>query len=223
MLIVCIYVHSLIIRGTGLLAPAPLLTHATNVEPLTIAKVNKFAIIALAEEIEFMITGRITGVDVHKGWCYVGCRKCSRELHLTVPGFACVRCNKPHADGDLCYRVTLGIADDTAEGVFIFFDGVMTKLLSLEARDVDQMLVEKYENPEDSPVPPLIKYIEGKTYSFHVRLTSYDFTARRQPFTITHIICEEECTHLNGVNDIEAGNSIPLKPETVRISGVSIK
>lgn len=39
------------------------------------------------------------------------------------------------------YRVELAIADDTAEGLFICFDGVMTKLHGLEARVAGQMLV----------------------------------------------------------------------------------
>lgn len=33
------------------------------------------------------------------------------------------------------YRVELAIADDTAEGVFVCFDGVMTKLHNLRASE----------------------------------------------------------------------------------------
>lgn len=39
------------------------------------------------------------------------------------------------------YRVELAIADDTAEGVFVCFDGVMTKLHNLRASEAGQMLV----------------------------------------------------------------------------------
>lgn len=39
------------------------------------------------------------------------------------------------------YRVELSIADDTAEGAFVCFDGVMTKLHNLRASDASQMLV----------------------------------------------------------------------------------
>lgn len=35
----------------------------------------------------------------------------------------------------------LGIADDTAEGVFVCFDGVMTKLHNVKANEADHMLV----------------------------------------------------------------------------------
>ena len=39
------------------------------------------------------------------------------------------------------YRVELGIADDTAESVFVCFDGVMTKLHNLKADEAGHMLV----------------------------------------------------------------------------------
>ncbi|KAG2262349.1 hypothetical protein Bca52824_069428 [Brassica carinata] len=38
------------------------------------------------------------------------------------------------------YRVEMAIADDTAEGTFVWFDGVMTKLHNLRASDAAQML-----------------------------------------------------------------------------------
>ena len=39
------------------------------------------------------------------------------------------------------YRAEMAIADDTAEGTFVWFDGVMTKFHSLRAREAVQMLV----------------------------------------------------------------------------------
>jgi len=35
----------------------------------------------------------------------------------------------------------MAIADDTAEGIFVWFDGVMTKLHNLRASEAGQMLV----------------------------------------------------------------------------------
>ncbi|CAN7135737.1 unnamed protein product [Brassica rapa subsp. narinosa] len=45
-----------------------------------------------------------------------------------------------NAVGVLRYRVELVIADDTAEGAFGCFDGVMTKLHNLRAAEAGQML-----------------------------------------------------------------------------------
>ncbi|CAN6968271.1 unnamed protein product [Brassica oleracea var. botrytis] len=62
--------------------------------------------------------------------------------------------------------------------LFVCFDGVMTKLHGLEAHEAGQILVS----------------MQGKTHTFHVKLTTYDFTARRQSFTVTRNI--NECEHL---------------------------
>ncbi|KAF2540081.1 hypothetical protein F2Q68_00031689 [Brassica cretica] len=59
----------------------------------------------------------------------------------TVSVFTCGRCNNSHAVGALRYRVEMAIADDTAEGTFVWFDGVMMKLHSLRASEAVQMLV----------------------------------------------------------------------------------
>ncbi|CAN6894691.1 unnamed protein product [Brassica oleracea] len=59
------------------------------------------------------------------------------------------------------YRMELTIADDTDEGIFVCFDGVTTKLHGLEAHEASQILVS----------------MQGKTHTFHVKLTTYDFTA----------------------------------------------
>lgn len=40
----------------------------------------------------------------------------------------------------------MGIADDSAEGVFVCFDGVMTKLHNLKAHEAGHMLVGCHSN-----------------------------------------------------------------------------
>ncbi|WZZ55298.1 hypothetical protein YC2023_055405 [Brassica napus] len=90
----------------------------------------------------------------------------------------------------LMVDVNMAIADDTAEGTFVWFDGVMTKLHNLRASEAVQMLV-KYTsaedgvNPEDSRIPPFIADMEGKSYTFQVRVTAYNFTSNHKTFTIT--------------------------------------
>ena len=109
------------------------------------------------------------------------------------------------------------ITDDTAEGTFVCFDGVMTKLYNLRASEAVHLLVsytcaslcsyyyitsltrllipsdnkaEEGVNPEDSVVPPFVAEMEGKTYTFQVRVTSYNFTVNHQTFTVSRIINE---------------------------------
>lgn len=64
-----------------------------------------------------------------------------KKRQRTDSAFTCVHCNNTNAVGALRYRVELGIADDTAEGVFVCFDGVMTKLHNVKANEADHMLL----------------------------------------------------------------------------------
>ncbi|KAG2323578.1 hypothetical protein Bca52824_016791 [Brassica carinata] len=99
------------------------------VEPLTIAELNNFIITAPSQ--------------------------CSRKLQRTISSFTCARCANSHAVGALRYRVEMAIADDTAEGTFVWFDGVMTKLHNLRASDAPQMLG-GVDDGDDKPVPVMV-------------------------------------------------------------------
>ncbi|KAF2548392.1 hypothetical protein F2Q70_00022848 [Brassica cretica] len=164
--------QTLVTRSTGLPPAAPLLGEVAKVEPVTIAELNSFAIIAVSEANQLQYSD--------KGWCYVACSKCGRKLQRIEYTFKCV------------YRVELPIADDTAQGIFVCFDGVMTKLHGLEARVAGQVLDGEVGYPEDSHMPPFVTSMEGKTYTFHVNLTTYDFTSTHQCFTVTRILAEHE-------------------------------
>ncbi|KAF3605642.1 hypothetical protein DY000_02049983 [Brassica cretica] len=209
------FFYRLVARDTGLTPDAPLLRAYAKVESMTIAELNNFVITAPSQEIDFLCTGRVSSVDADKGWCYVACSKCSRKLQRSVAAFECARCNNSHAVGSLRYRVEMVVADETAEGTFVCFDGVMTKLHNLRASEAGQMLVrytyigitlrllinmlvpsddkaEEGVNPEDSIMPPFITDMDGKTYTFQVRVTAYNFTVNHQSFTVSRIINEIE-------------------------------
>ncbi|CDY46865.1 BnaC01g27690D [Brassica napus] len=185
--------YRLVARDTGLPSAAPLLRSYAKVEPMTIAELNNFITTdPPQQEIDFLCTGRVSRVEADKGWCYVACSKCSKKLQRTVTSFECARCSNPHAVGSLRYRVEMVVTDDTAEGTFVCFDGVMTKLHNLRASEAAQLLAEEGVNPEESAMPPFVAGMEGKTYTFQVRVTSYNFTVNHQTFTVSRIINEVE-------------------------------
>ncbi|CAN7118990.1 unnamed protein product [Brassica rapa subsp. narinosa] len=181
----------LVARDTGLPAAAPLLRFYAKVEPVTIAELNNFITTAQSQEIDFLCTGRVSRAEADKGWCYVACSKCSKKLQRTVTSFECARCNNTNAVGSLRYCVEMVITDDTAEGTFVCFHGMMAKLHNLRASEAVQILAEEGVNPE-SVVPPFVAEMEGKTYTFQVRITSYNFTVNHQTFTVSRIINEVE-------------------------------
>ncbi|KAG2294973.1 hypothetical protein Bca52824_041642 [Brassica carinata] len=170
------FMYRLVARDTGLPAAEPLLRSYAKVEPVTIAELNNFITTAPSQEIDFLCTGRVSRVEADKGWCYVACSKCSKKLQHTATS----------------YHVEMVITDDTAEGTFVCFDGVMTKLHNLRASEAVQLLAEERVNPEDFVMPPFVAEMEGKTYTFQVRVTSYNFTVNHQTFTVSRIINEVE-------------------------------
>ncbi|KAL0729021.1 hypothetical protein Bca4012_025114 [Brassica carinata] len=106
---------------------------------MTVAELNAFVVNAASQEIDFLCTGRVVRVDTDNGWCYVACSKWSKKLQHTASAFACGRCNNSHSVGVFRY-LEVAIADDTAEGTFFWFDGVMTKLHSLRSSEAVQSL-----------------------------------------------------------------------------------
>ncbi|CAF1943989.1 unnamed protein product [Brassica oleracea] len=187
--------YRLVARDTGLPSAAPLLKSYAKVELVTIAELNNFITTDLPQVMSYVyaISSFVfSRVEADKGWCYVACSKCSKKLQRTATSFECARCNNPHAVGSLRYRVEMVVTDDTAEGAFVCFDGVMTRLHSLRASEAVQLLAEEGVNPEDSVMPPFVAGMEGKTYTFQVRVTSYNFTVNHQTFTVSRIINEVE-------------------------------
>uniref|UniRef100_A0A0D2ZRI3 Uncharacterized protein n=1 Tax=Brassica oleracea var. oleracea TaxID=109376 RepID=A0A0D2ZRI3_BRAOL len=75
----------LVARDTGLPLAAPLLRGYAKVELLTIAELNSFVITAPSQNIEFICTGRVTRVDLEKGWCYVACSECTKSCSALTP------------------------------------------------------------------------------------------------------------------------------------------
>ncbi|CAN6889300.1 unnamed protein product [Brassica oleracea] len=148
---------------TGLTPAAPLLREIAKVEPVTVAELNSFVTTAVI--LSSCAPARLSGPIQRKDGVTL--------LALNLAGSSSALNLPLHV-----YRMELTIADDTDEGIFVCFDGVMTKLHGLEAHEAGQILVS----------------MQGKTHTFHVKLTTYDFTARRQSFTVTRNI--NECEHL---------------------------
>ncbi|KAH0939491.1 hypothetical protein HID58_006952, partial [Brassica napus] len=131
-----------------------------------IADLNEFVNSASSQEIDFICTEKVTGIKLDKGWCYVSCSNCTKKLQRTVSAFTCLDCNNTNAVGvlktDVCsicshriyfhwrlYRVEMSIADENVEGLFVCFDGVMTKLHNMRAYEACHLLVCFYSACDD--------------------------------------------------------------------------
>ncbi|KAL0816275.1 hypothetical protein Bca101_072719 [Brassica carinata] len=180
----------LVEQDTGLPPVAPLLKSYAKVEKLSITELNDFVLSAASQDIDFICTGKVTEIKVDKGWCYVSCSKCFKKLHRSVSSLTCLFCNNTNAVGVLRYRVEMSIADKTGEGLFVAFDGVMAKLHNMRAHEAVNLLAGDGVNPEETDTPLFVLDMEGKTYTFQVKVGPYNFTANHQSFTISRILGE---------------------------------
>ncbi|KAG2283300.1 hypothetical protein Bca52824_054520 [Brassica carinata] len=73
------YFYRLVAQDTRLPSAAPLLKSYANVESLSIAELNEFIISASSQEIDFICTGKVTGIKLDKGLCYVSCSNCTKS------------------------------------------------------------------------------------------------------------------------------------------------
>uniref|UniRef100_A0A0D3BXB9 Replication factor A C-terminal domain-containing protein n=1 Tax=Brassica oleracea var. oleracea TaxID=109376 RepID=A0A0D3BXB9_BRAOL len=141
-LMATIKLEKLVSTDTVLQSAAPLLKASAKVENLTISELNEFVITAPSQDIDFMCSRKVTGIRMDKGWCYVVCSKCTKNGNAqTQHSHVCTATIQMLLVPSGIYRVELGIADDTAESVFVCFDGVMTKLHNVKANEADHMLV----------------------------------------------------------------------------------
>ncbi|KAF3538300.1 hypothetical protein F2Q69_00024179 [Brassica cretica] len=182
----------LVEQDTGLPPVAPLLKSYAKVEKLSISELNDFVVTATSQEIDFICAGKVTGIKLDKGWCYVSCSKCFKKLQRSFSSLTCLSCNNTSAVGVLRYRVEMSIADETGEGLFVAFDGVIAKLHNMRAHEAANLLAGEDVNPEETDAPPFVRDMEGKSYTFQVKVGPYNFTANHQSFTISRILGEGE-------------------------------
>ncbi|CAN7028935.1 unnamed protein product [Brassica rapa subsp. trilocularis] len=179
--------YRLVEQDTGLPPVAPLLKSYAKVEKLSISELNDFVVTATSQEIDFICAGKVTGVKLDKGWCYVSCSKCFKKLQRSVSSLTCLSCNTTSAVG-----FSMSIADETGEGLFVAFDGVIAKLHNMRAHEAANLLAGDDVNPEETDAPPFVRDMEGKSYTFQVKVGPYNFTENHQSFTISRILGEGE-------------------------------
>ncbi|KAF3492723.1 hypothetical protein DY000_02053302 [Brassica cretica] len=212
------FFYSLVEQDIGVTPAAPLLRGYAKVEVLSIAELNNFVIIAPSQvcsqnyififfidrclrlpeqsdfptmsDIDFICNERVTDIKMDKGWCYVSFSSCAKKLQRTASSFTCVPFNNTYAVGVLLYRVEMSVADETGEGLFVCFDGVMTKLHNMRAYEAGHLLV---------------------------RVSSYNFRENHQIFTISHIPREGGVTMTMEMTTTVATQTVPVKVEVARL------
>ncbi|KAF8096421.1 hypothetical protein N665_0309s0047 [Sinapis alba] len=182
--------------------------HAQKIEPMTVHELNQFINPADSQIIEFLCTAKVTGIQLEDGWCYIGCSECSKKLVREVSSFTCVSCNETNAIASLRYRVTMSVSDNTDTAAFLAFDMEMAKLINIKASEVAQIVGIGVSASVDTEIPQSIADIVGRTYTFQLKLTDFNFTSKHQTFTVSRIFPERALAPMPSFA-ITEGTTIP--------------
>ncbi|CAF2025083.1 unnamed protein product [Brassica napus] len=157
--------------GTYQTTSSSKLVHAQKVEPLTIAELNQYVIIADPQQDE--------------GWCYIGCSGCSKKIFREISSFTCVTCNETNVVAALVYRVILTVSDATDTAAFLGFDMEVAKLRNIQASKAAQIVGIGVDAQVDTDLPRSFAEIFGNTYTFQLKLKDFNFTSKHQTFTVS--------------------------------------
>ncbi|CAH8316954.1 unnamed protein product [Eruca vesicaria subsp. sativa] len=147
---------------------------AQKIGPLTIAELNQYVLTADPQIIEFLCKAEATSVQSEKGWSYIGCSKCAKKLQRDESSFTSLFCDRQNDR----YHVELSVKDRTDDAG----TGINAKV--------------------DTEFPPSLNEIVGKTFTFQLKLGKFNFTSKKQTFTVSRIITEHERAPLPAfVND----------------------
>ncbi|KAF3532786.1 hypothetical protein DY000_02041068 [Brassica cretica] len=159
--------------------------HAQKIEPVTVSELNQFVISAEPQIIEFLCTAKVTGIQTEEGWCYIGCATCSKKLVRETASFTSLLSQQ-----NLRYRVTMSVSDDTDTASFLGFDREIAKLTCLQASEAAQIVGVVVDAQVDTDLPVSLAGVVGKTYTFQLKLTDFNFSSKHQTFTISRIFPE---------------------------------
>ncbi|KAG2298749.1 hypothetical protein Bca4012_010244 [Brassica carinata] len=205
---------SLFAEGSSQVTTSSKLLHAQKIESMTVSELNQFVLTADPQRIEFLCTAKVTGIQSDKGWCYIGCAKCTKKLKKEISSFTCLFCDNPNAVACLRYRVELSVADQTDNAVFVAFDLEMAKLTNIQASESAQILGVGVDARVEDDLPQPVADIVGKTFTFQLKLGDFNFTSKHQTFTISRIITEYQCAPLPafiGDNPVAPDDMLPVQ------------
>ncbi|XP_033128410.1 uncharacterized protein LOC103853519 isoform X1 [Brassica rapa] len=164
----------------------------SNIEPMTVSELNQFVLTADPQIIEFLCTAKVTEIQLDEGWSYIGCSVCSKKLTREETSFSCVPCNETNAVAKLRYRVILSVSDATGAAAFLGFDTEMSKLTHVLASEAAQIVGIGTNAQVDVVLPRPLADLVGRTYTFQLKLTDFNFTPNHQTFTISRIFPQRE-------------------------------
>ncbi|CAH2051336.1 unnamed protein product, partial [Thlaspi arvense] len=158
-----------------------------KIEQVSIAELHQF-VTATEDNAEFLCTAKVVDIQSLNGWNYISCSNCAKKMVKQHSSLSCINCQSPGAVGNVRYRVEMVVNDGATEAVFVAFDKDVVKLTNVTATNLTAQLADT--NPDldnETVIPDPISKIVGKTYTFHIKLSSFNFSSHHKSFTVARI------------------------------------
>lgn len=127
---------------------------------------------------DFIWTGSVTGIEIDKGWWCVCDLRWSSDRQRTVSSFTCVTCNSTNAVGELRYvgPLVMFLLLNCKQVTHTHLQSCYLKKILSTGTYLFHHVAWFYLSRGAQP-PPFIEDMVGRTYTFQVRVSSYNFTA----------------------------------------------
>ncbi|KAH6834762.1 hypothetical protein C2S53_003999 [Perilla frutescens var. hirtella] len=86
----------------------------------------------------FWIVGKVVDIYLEDGWFYIACKKCYARLDRQEHQLYCKRCNKYDASGNIRYKLTVHVVDETFSAALILWERECHQLIGKGVIDLIQ-------------------------------------------------------------------------------------
>ncbi|CAG7865349.1 unnamed protein product [Brassica rapa] len=151
----------------------------------------------MTQEAYFTCIARIVEVVAQKGWYYVSCTHCGKEVGNSATSHPCNQCHDTTATTVVRYKVELLVDDGENYATFLVLDNEMMKLTKQGAAT---LLDDEVNRRLRNRLPKCIAELQGQKFIYHVNVTTDNLTDNRPTFTVSGMsaILNKEILTING-------------------------
>ncbi|KAL0682183.1 hypothetical protein Bca4012_049030 [Brassica carinata] len=143
---------------------------------------SKFLSNSSSQEAYFTCIAQIVEVVAQKGWYYVSCTHCGKEVGNSATSHPCDQCHDTNATTVVRYKVELLVDDGENYATFLVLDKEMMKLTK---QDAATLLDDEVNRRLRNRLPKCIAELEGQKFIYHVNVRTDNLTDNGPTFTVS--------------------------------------
>uniref|UniRef100_A0A0D3BWS6 Replication protein A 70 kDa DNA-binding subunit B/D first OB fold domain-containing protein n=1 Tax=Brassica oleracea var. oleracea TaxID=109376 RepID=A0A0D3BWS6_BRAOL len=136
----------------------------------------------ITQEAYFTCIAQIVEVVAQKGWYYVSCTHCGKEIGNSATSHPCDQCHDTNATTVVRYKVELLVDDGENYATFLVLDKEMMKLTK---QDAATLLDDEVNRRLCNRLPKCIAELEGQKFIYHLNVTTDNLTDDGPTFTVS--------------------------------------